>query len=362
MLKVENGSIAITSNSVTPSNQLISRIKTSYKAALSKAAPASDSPIWTGIAGLQSDIHNALLSENDADLTTLLSDPQSTNLYYGVDGLAKDVMVNFTPKYYAAHSIHLKEQLNRLVIALGGAVMPNPESVTPASRSESIEECIAYIDNHFAGLLEFPNPFAGEAGIFSSKGVISYRAIQAIYQALLAKRNSKTSCLEIGGGMGRTAYYGSLLGLRYTIIDLPMTIVGQALFLSSALGDDSIWLLGDEAPRGDRIALLPPTELSNTGRVDTVLNVDSLTEMGHATATQYLEWARLNSSKCVSINHESNEFTVNSIAAAIAPFSLNYRCPYWLRDGYVEEVFTFSRKSFGSRAVRKIRSALRGKA
>jgi hypothetical protein len=35
-------------------------------------------------------------------------------------------------------------------------------------------------------------------------------------------------CLEIGAGVGRTAYYAHWLGMQdYTIVDLPTALIGQ---------------------------------------------------------------------------------------------------------------------------------------
>ena len=131
------------------------------------------------------------------------------------------------------------------------------------------------------------------------------------------------------------------MGIRYTIVDLPMTIVGQALFLSATLGEGVIWMIGDAEPRGDRIALLPPSELHSVGPVDVVLNVDSLTEMGEKTAMDYVRWISGNAATFLSINHEANHFTVRKVCDSLYPGSIRSRHLYWMRAGYVEEVFFF---------------------
>lgn len=331
-----------------PNPSLITRIKRSYRLALSRSPTPEDSALWSMIGAKQADIHDALMSDDDQLLLALLSDPQSTNLYYGVDNLAKDVMAILIGDTWKDGYADLKSQIDDLLVALGDEDLFNPaggNSYPYKNKPElrSVEEAVRTLDQHFRGKLAFPNPFAGEFGIATSKGVISYRAIQAIYQSLLARRHAAHTCLEIGGGMGRTAYFGHLLGLNYTIIDLPMTVVGQALFLASVLGEDAIWLIGDTAPRNNRIALLPPSELHSVGQVDVVLNVDSLTEMGEKTATDYLAWISANCETFVSINHEANYFKTAELCQSFYPSSLRSRCPYWLRTGYVEEVFSFER-------------------
>ncbi|TCA20959.1 putative sugar O-methyltransferase [Rhizobium leguminosarum] len=330
-----------------PSPELVRRIKDSYQLALQKASLPTNSLLWSSlITGKQSDIHEALMSSDDQAIIDKLSDPQSNNLYYGVDNLAKDVIANFTADSLLKDHVELRSVIDKLVVALGDAPLFNPEGGSrypykTRPRPLPVDDVVPIIDTYFGGALNFPNPFPGELGIATSKGVVSYRAVHAIYQAVLARRYSDTNCLEIGGGMGRTAYYGRLLGLHYTIIDLPMTIVGQALFLASALGEDAIWLLGDTMPRGDRIALLPPSELQTIKHVDVVLNVDSLTEMGSETAIDYVTWVRQACWTFLSINHEANDFTVHSLCRSLAPNSLRSRNPYLLREGYVEEIFSF---------------------
>ncbi|OWK18514.1 hypothetical protein AJ88_06140 [Mesorhizobium amorphae CCBAU 01583] len=70
------------------------------------------------------------------------------------------------------------------------------------------------------GELSFPNPFPNEFGIVSKRGVASYRAINSLYQAILLKRYAagmpSPSVLDIGGGLGRTAYYARKFALRTT--------------------------------------------------------------------------------------------------------------------------------------------------
>jgi hypothetical protein len=128
--------------------------------------------------------------------------------------------------------------------------------------------------------------------------------------------------------MGRTAYFATCLGITdYTIIDIPMSLVGQALYLASTIGPERIWLYG-EPPKADRIRLLPPSFIEiASDSFDAVLNVDSLT---------YVAFARDHSPLLLSINHDANAFRVRELATP------TYRFPYWLRMGYVEELFVFA--------------------
>ena len=99
--------------------------------------------------------------------------------------------------------------------------------------------------------------------------------------------------VEIGAGLGRTAYFAWQLGLRdLTIIDIAMSGVAQAYFLGRVLGADAVRLYGEEPGSGSCIRILPPSAFLEAGdHYDLLLNIDSWTEMPKETARQYLRSA-----------------------------------------------------------------------
>ena len=200
------------------------------------------------------------------------------------------------------------------------------------------------IENVLEINLQFPSPFPGENGLSTSHGLVTYRAVNAIYQAHRVNQLTlgRGCCLEIGGGVGRTAFFAKMMGVTdYTLVDLPMTIVGQALFLMATLGSDAVWLIGEPVEKQHGcIRLVPPAFVSDTSeRFDLVLNVDSFTEMDQVHAKGYIEFAMSNADALLSINHEANQFTVRELASGVSSFS---RSPYWFRTGYVEELALLS--------------------
>jgi hypothetical protein len=78
--------------------------------------------------------------------------------------------------------------------------------------------------------------------------------------------------------------------------------------------------------------------LEGTENYDLVINVDSLTEMARDTARAYVGALRERAAIFLSINHEYNAFTVRDILAE-SGLNATTRMPYWLRRGYVDEVF-----------------------
>jgi hypothetical protein len=139
--------------------------------------------------------------------------------------------------------------------------------------------------------------------------------------------------VEIGAGMGRACYYAHKLGLRnYTIIDLPMTLIGQALFLAATLGEDRFSLPGETSDA--EITLSLPENFENLGNFHLAYNSDSLPEMSHRQARRYFALMRKQCQKFLSINHEDNGlFFVRDFERPAM------RMQYPLREGFFEEVY-----------------------
>ena len=146
--------------------------------------------------------------------------------------------------------------------------------------------------------------------------------------------------LEIGAGLGRTAFFAHQFGVpEYTIVDLPMTGSAQGYFLGRTLGADNV-SLGGENSTGS-VHILPSTDLEALeGRFDLIANIDSFTEMDRETATNYWKFAKAQTNLLYSINHEANHFTVRDIYTEQGDLDV-VRTPYWLRKGYVEEIVRF---------------------
>ena len=158
---------------------------------------------------------------------------------------------------------------------------------------------------------------------------------------LCPDRNSRI--LEVGAGLGLLGYYLDKAGYKdYTTIDLAYPNACQTYFLARNLPERNIIISGEEANPfsskfKDSLKLLHSTDFIDVpkGRFDLMINIDSLTEMNIEEANKYMQ------SDCatllLSINHEVNEFRVNDINGDYR--SLKYRYPFWLRAGYVEELY-----------------------
>lgn len=192
--------------------------------------------------------------------------------------------------------------------------------------------------------VEFPTPYAGEHGLQTSRGNASFRALQSLYQAWriaqIAAGKKPFRVLEIGAGLGRTAYFASKLGIDdYTPIDIPLAGAAQAYFLGRTLGSNNVCLHGEDDPGS--VNIIPASSLPDLRHdFDLVVNVDSMTEMDPNTMAAYWKFVSECHSKFLSINHDENGRSVADLYQR-SPGLTVARHPYWMRRGYTEELVTF---------------------
>ena len=333
--------------SYEPSVDLVNRIKAAYRVSHELIFGQGDSVLWDGlIAPKKKEIHEALLKDDDSAFK-LLSSPDLTDLFYGVDNLSKSILEN-TPESSVGYGQELYEQIERLSEAIGNRRLFNPMggSMFPnknRENSESLDGYLGGIDSALEIPLNFQAPFKNQFGLEAGRyGFITDRSIFGLYQAYRLKRLSEifglSNCVEIGPGMGRTALYAYRMGLEYAVVDLPLTLVGTALFLAGTVGEENIRMHG-EVYDSQTIALMTPTDFYNSNKkYDIAFNCDSLTEMSREVAESYMKNLKNNSKFILSINHEANDFTVKSLCKELRILNLQ-RSNYWFWKGYAEELY-----------------------
>lgn len=343
---IENtaGRYALSQVQQKPDDALVDRIVSSYRAAMTTEIGSAES-FWTHDEGFKKKTeHETLMTGDFEAVKALLSNPAGNTLFLGFDILTI-AAADHGEEWSEWQRRWVYDNLVRLCEAVGTKRLHHPES---PPRTEAIEDeteqLLESLDAAFAFTVNFPNPFPTELGLYTSRGVASYRAIQALYQAWRVSslvRDRQASILEIGGGLGRTAYYANKFGLdNYAMVDLPMTCVAQGYFLGATLGADAVSLYRESRQDG-QIAIYPPEQFfKRDDHFDFVINVDSLTEMARQTAADYLNALRKRTPLFLSINHEANSETVSKLARAL-DLSPASRVPYWMRRGYVEELFCF---------------------
>ena len=160
--------------------------------------------------------------------------------------------------------------------------------------------------------------------------------------------------LEIGGGFGAVSRYGHMRGFAdITIIDLPFANAVQAGFLAATLGEDKV-RFHTEADResSGKVTLWPSTrKASLTRNFALAINMDSLPEINAEEAQAYLDLIRDQADAFWSVNQEAEKETkggmkqnrVSAMADAMTEFHRKHRHPYWLEQGYVEELYRINR-------------------
>jgi hypothetical protein len=338
---------ACSSRTWQPSDDLLGRIKSAYRLAIEAGDFAAGS-MWSGLIERKAEIHEALLSDGP-ELGRLLSDPAQTFLYYGVDNIFP---VKTRSKREGPDSIVMTlNGLVRLAEAVGARRVWSFENPPESARLEplpsdiDVDRVLSSIEAAIEIPIVFPNPFPGEVGIASSRGIVSSRALHAIYQVWrlrqlleLTGQRQDGDIVEIGAGVGRVAYYSQRFGLgRYTSVDLPLTLVGQAIFLAATLGEENISLYGEA---NGRIRLLPPHAFHSQSTEYAIgLNADSFSEMKEDVVRGYIEALAERCSILVSINHET--WPVRPFIYLRDQPGHLLRFPYWLRKSYAEEIAFF---------------------
>jgi len=322
--------------------KLVERLLASYRRTFKKAHYGS---MWGTIFEQNHlPIHQVFMAGSVAEAERILRDPATTQLHHGFDTTVADFTKRLMASEATARDLAktCKMKLLTLGDALGVTSVDNPESYCaypePAPAPET-DELLDRIERALGFRIDFPNPFPNEFGLATKRGIAGYRAINALYQAYriktLVARIRNPRILEIGGGTGRTAYYAHKLGFKnYSIVDLPFTAISQGYFLGRTLGPASIAVDGDPETSDTVKLYAPETFFASRERYDLIVNVDSLTEMGWETASAYWKAIRSRAARFLSINHESNEFTVRQLPG----FAPQTRYPYWMRRGYVEEL------------------------
>lgn len=333
---------------VAPINdvEIVDRVAESYKRATSQFDGHGES-FWAGFEALHEDFSLAFKNDDRIELQRLLRNPSETDLFYGFDDLARSFQRATRPDaerhlIHMHHARMLREHLTRVATSIGAIRAFNPEAGIESTFMD-IEYLLSALDEACGFKIDFPNPFPLELGLSTSRGVASYRAIHALYQAWRIKQITDhlhgAKVLEIGGGLGRNVYFARKFGIHnYTIVDIPKTQLAQGYYLGRIIGSNLISLDGEpEAP----VRLRTPAWLHETEEdFDVIVNVDSLTEMDTSHALFYVEFSKNRSRALLSINHEHNANTASELFRTCKVDTLS-RSPYYPRTGYFEEFALF---------------------
>ncbi|MGA2368127.1 MAG: putative sugar O-methyltransferase [Dehalococcoidia bacterium] len=327
--------------------------------------PASSIDVW-GI--LQRGPHSAFLQllrdENTTALAAYLCNMSrlgiSEGLVQGEDEYRKIISSRKFRKWLAVYNA---DKLVALGEAMGVLPCKNPEQGKFVFNNiySNLDEVVEKIEKYLQISIIPPNIEGCLFKLRTKKGTISYRDIFAVYTAWrireLLKGPSSAKVCEIGGGIGKLAYYAHSFGIRnYTIVDLPYVNVLQGYYLIKCLPQANIILYGEsKANCEDIIEIMPywSFEHKPEGSYDLTINSDSFPEIDKKTVLNYLKNIKRNTKNYfLSVNQEGRIFdlvydfeqsVVSELVEETGGFRRLSRFPFWLRKGYVEEVFEIKR-------------------
>lgn len=338
------------------------RLLAAHEAAARTAPSQPDAAredVWTEILARQSNFASILAAGDPRRLAAYLCNVSRHDAAVGItQGDAEYERIVSDAPYRAFVALMAKDKLVSLAEAVGALPPENPEQ-GPFGESIHLDpaDLVARISARLGIDVAPPDVDGGLLKLDTGRGLFGERDANAIYTAHLLARTldgvrSARVC-EIGGGSGRVAYWSRRLGLRsYTLVDLPRVNVVQGYYALKSLPSDEVVLYGEQrgATAGERLLILPAHAIGEVPErsYDLVLNQDSFPEMAAEVVAGYLRWIE---SRCVgtllSINHESKppygagreHISVPELARAAGCYRLVDRAPYWLRTGYVVELY-----------------------
>lgn len=148
-----------------------------------------------------------------------------------------------------------------------------------------IETLLPLIDDKCGFKVEFPDIFdySNLSKLICSRGKVSHRMIFALYYVWNITQNvenvKECSILEIGAGLGRTAYYASKFGFKkYTIVDIISTGIMQFHYNYHLLGSENVSLFGEDNFNTCFLNLMPADKFNIINeKYNLICNFDGLT-------------------------------------------------------------------------------------
>jgi hypothetical protein len=335
------------------SREAAERVVEAYHAAMREPVVASPS-MWTGVEVQQAAFVAALRDRDISTIQQMLARLFHTSLIWGLGRVHPDTPLHVRAGQTEGLQIQVTDALVSLAEATGVARVTciEQQGVEAHLAALKINPAELLDDLVYLTRLEVGMPEVGQNyGCLIGGRKVSIDTLVHAYTAyrldqLGIERHERV--VEIGGGYGCLAYVCRLNGFSdYTIVDLPWVNVIQGYVLIMSLPPGSVSLFGEPDAA---VKVRPFWEFGRLPdrSVDVVVNTDSLPEIGEATGRQYInDIARVIRKYFLSINQEAMmeypgvgyQLHVNGLAAEEPRLRLQHRQRYWMRQGYVEEVF-----------------------
>lgn len=247
--------------------------------------------------------------------------------------------------------------LIRLATASGAARFFNPEQ--PGNFPYFDTDCTGQLTTETMKAIgvgtEFPVTAKGAIGLQTPFGLLTHRHViglgylREIQNVLRTSGRKYSQIVEIGGGLGRTAYHAAKdIGLPYTVIDLPAVSVTQHALLTANGVNSRLWP-GQPSGQPGSVSLLNAFAKHKPAHFENALfvNFDSFVEMGRETQNSYFSLIRKAGGDLLSVNHEANKkmtregdhqnWDISRISKQ--GYQASARNVFWEREGYITQLF-----------------------
>jgi hypothetical protein len=315
--------------------------------------------IWTYSAGtVHKDFIDLLMKGKIRKVAECLCNMSSQGVTHGLSVGAESYRLlklsDASSRFIAAY---VWDRLLALNEAIGTVRVENPEQGPWEENCRIGVNDLVEKANAFFGINIVPDVNDGEClGLGTRYGVLMARDLYSVYAAYRLKQLTKCSgepaseICEIGSGIGRLIHYLAKFGFsRIWSFDLPYVQVLAGFEALKSLGGRGVALFGEDR-KDARVVFMPHFSFGEhlEPRFSITVNQDSMPEMGAEIVKSYLRQIRSNTSRYfVSINHESMPMghydipqnNVSDLIRDIGGFRLMRRDRFWLREGYVEEIY-----------------------
>jgi hypothetical protein len=353
--------IAATPSDVAIAERLLAAYSASERERQRHRAPGVD--MWSSIGKLQRPFHAMLGAGDPEALAAYLCNMARHDAAIGIgQGPQEHDFILSNADYAYFRRLLIKDKMISFAEATGAIGYECPEQGPWGEHFHcDIDDLLRRIEAR-VGISLIPPPIDGAmfkvpagGGLFHDRDLFAQCSAWSMRELV----GPGASVAEIGGGVGRCAYWARRFGLgRYTLVDLPHINVLQGYYLLKSLPDDRVALFGETAGDAD-ITILPSFAKDRLAddAVDIVLTQDSLPEINEEVALDYIAWSRRVSRRWLySINQEAaaaytQEFCapagdgdpkqniVRELVERSGGFRAVMRAPYWLRKGYAVELF-----------------------
>lgn len=344
---------------------IATRLLASYVACKKEEAkhPSIGADIWSSIKSLQGRFLSVLESHNAKELASYLVNMSRHDATIGLtQGEGEHRWITTSKSYEQFRALLIKDKLVSFAEAVGAIRCECPEQ---GSWGDSLhiesDALVKSLEQAIGISLTPPDIDGGLFKIACSDALFHDRDYYAQFAAWSMREIAGLGSVvcEIGGGVGRAAYWAQRFGLgAYTILDLPHVNVLQGYYLLKSMPMDQVRLFG-ETVDNPKVTVWPyfQKEKIEGGTVDIVFNQDSLPEIHRDAALDYIAWSRrISARRLYSINQEAEgsytqEFwlpataddpkqnLVRGLVSEVTGFRQIMRAPYWLRRGYTSELY-----------------------